>query len=132
MISIRHRYGGILERGTREITMDDFWSLALDKMDAFVCLKPLEVDVEAVGEESSDEGESGDGEDGDDDDSDTDVDVDEVGDEESDEVTQKSRTDESAEPEEVEEEAIEESIPVRLLLERNVSSMLISLFFKDN
>jgi hypothetical protein len=45
--------------------MDDFWFLNLDKMDAYVCLKPLEVDVDAVGEGSSDE--EGDEEDGDDD-----------------------------------------------------------------
>lgn len=63
-------YGGILERGSREITLDDFWSLALDKMDAYTCLKPLTVDVEAGGEESSSDDE--DGEDDDDDDSDED------------------------------------------------------------
>ncbi|KAF8313695.1 galactose oxidase [Clavulina sp. PMI_390] len=63
-------YGGILERGTREITLDDFWSLALDKMDAFVCLKELTVDVIAEGEESSDDEDDEDGEDDEDSDDD--------------------------------------------------------------
>lgn len=51
--------------------MDDFWSLALDKMDAYVCLKPLEVDVDAIGEESSEDDDDDDDED--DDGSDTDA-----------------------------------------------------------
>ncbi|KAK0491994.1 galactose oxidase [Armillaria luteobubalina] len=32
-------YGGIFERGSREYTLDDFYSLQLDKMDRYVCLK---------------------------------------------------------------------------------------------
>ncbi|KAF9510287.1 hypothetical protein BS47DRAFT_1409249 [Hydnum rufescens UP504] len=55
-------YGGILERGSQEITLDDFWCIALDKMETYVCLKPLETDVSAIGDESS----SDDGDDSDD------------------------------------------------------------------
>jgi hypothetical protein len=69
----RIRYGGILERGSREITMDDFWSLTLDKMDAYICLKPLTVDVTSEGHESSSDDE--DGEDDEDEDSEGDDDV---------------------------------------------------------
>lgn len=59
--SVSHiRYGGIFERGSREITMDDFWSLALDKMDAYICLKPLTADVTSDGHESSSDEEDGD------------------------------------------------------------------------
>ncbi|KAJ1311770.1 hypothetical protein OPQ81_010238 [Rhizoctonia solani] len=47
-------YGGIFERGSREYTLDDFYSLALDKLDRFVCLKPCDV-VFAENDESSDE-----------------------------------------------------------------------------
>ncbi|KAJ7155981.1 galactose oxidase [Mycena crocata] len=32
-------YGGIYERGKREYTLDDFYSIQLDKMDRFTCLK---------------------------------------------------------------------------------------------
>jgi len=64
-------YGGILERGSREYTLDDFWSIQLDKMDGFNCLRALEVDVTQGGEESSDDddddGSDGSGEDEDED-----------------------------------------------------------------
>lgn len=66
-VIVSHRYGGILERGSREITLDDFWSLALDKMDAYNCLKPLTVDVTSEGDESSDDDDD-DGEDDEEDD----------------------------------------------------------------
>lgn len=59
-----------MERGSREITLDDFWSLALDKMDAYNCLKPLTVDVTTEGDESSDD----DDDDGEDDEDDEDED----------------------------------------------------------
>ncbi|KAH7102188.1 galactose oxidase [Auriculariales sp. MPI-PUGE-AT-0066] len=51
-------YGGIVERGAREYTLDDFYSLNLDKLERFECLRPCDV-VFGVGEESSDESEGG-------------------------------------------------------------------------
>ncbi|KAI0090113.1 hypothetical protein BDY19DRAFT_751077 [Irpex rosettiformis] len=65
-------YGGIFERGTREYTLDDFYSLQLDKLDKYVCLKPSEIDITAGGDSSSeddsedDDDQSGDGEDSED------------------------------------------------------------------
>ena len=46
-------YGGIFERGSREYTLDDFYALALDKMDRYLCLKESAVLVPPPGEESS-------------------------------------------------------------------------------
>ena len=37
------RYGGIYHKGSREYTVDDFYSLSLDKLDRYVCLKEREV-----------------------------------------------------------------------------------------
>ena len=59
---IHHSYGGIYERGSREYTLDDFYSLALDKMDRYVCLKKSDVvipdgDVESSSDEDDDEDE---------------------------------------------------------------------------
>ncbi|KAI0685730.1 hypothetical protein BC835DRAFT_1408735 [Cytidiella melzeri] len=48
-------YGGIFERGAREYTLDDFYSLQLDKLDRYVCLKPSGIDISAGGDESSSE-----------------------------------------------------------------------------
>jgi hypothetical protein len=62
-------YGGIFERGSREFTLDDFYSLALDKMDRYVCLKKSDVIIPSEGDDvssSSDE----DDEDGDESDED--------------------------------------------------------------
>jgi len=56
--------------------MDDFWSLALDKMDAYLCLKPLTVDVTSEGNESSSDDDDGDD---DDDDSEEEDDVNDAG-----------------------------------------------------
>ncbi|KAH8824574.1 galactose oxidase [Flagelloscypha sp. PMI_526] len=56
-------FGGIYERGAREYTLDDFFSIPLDKMDRYQCLKESEI-IFGEGEESSDE------EDDDDDDED--------------------------------------------------------------
>ncbi|PPQ95943.1 hypothetical protein CVT26_016109 [Gymnopilus dilepis] len=64
-------YGGIYERGSREYTLDDFYSLQLDKMDRYVCLKKSDVVIpEGDAESSSDE----DDDDGSDEDEDTDED----------------------------------------------------------
>ncbi|KAJ3503550.1 hypothetical protein NLJ89_g8380 [Agrocybe chaxingu] len=73
-------YGGIYERGSREYTMDDFYSLQLDKMDRYVCLKKSEViipegDVESSSdEEDDDDSDEDDTEDGEDEDEDEDGD----------------------------------------------------------
>jgi hypothetical protein len=59
------RYGGIYERGAREYTLDDFYSLQLDKLDRFVCLKESGVvPLEGENDESEDEDESDGDEDG--------------------------------------------------------------------
>ncbi|KAH9917135.1 galactose oxidase [Epithele typhae] len=57
-------YGGIFEKGSREYTLDDFHSLALDKLDRYVCLKPSEI-VIAEGDEESSEDEDDDEDDDD-------------------------------------------------------------------
>jgi len=62
------RYGGIFERGSREYTLDDFYSIQLDKMDRFVCLKKNEITI-AGEEESSSSDDEEDSEDDEDDDS---------------------------------------------------------------
>lgn len=62
-------YGGIFERGSREYTLDDFHSLALDKMDRYVCLKKSDVIVPSEGDDVSSSGEEDD-DDGDDSDED--------------------------------------------------------------
>jgi len=75
------RYGGIFEKGSKEYTLDDFYSLQLDKLDRFTCLKESDISI-VVGEvESSSDEEDGDGdEDGNDDGDDGDGDDDDDGD----------------------------------------------------
>ncbi|KAG8762053.1 hypothetical protein FRC11_011438 [Ceratobasidium sp. 423] len=63
-------YGGIFERGSREYTLDDFYSLALDKLDRFVCLKPCDVVFSESDESSEDEDDEDDDDDEEDGDSD--------------------------------------------------------------
>lgn len=75
LTQVPDRYGGILERGSREHTLDDFWSIQLDKMDGYVCLKPLLIDIMDGGEESSSD------DDGEDDDEEEDDEMDEDGEE---------------------------------------------------
>ncbi|TFY62977.1 hypothetical protein EVJ58_g3529 [Rhodofomes roseus] len=59
-------YGGIFERPSREYTLDDFYSLQLDKLDRYTCLKPSDVTIATTGDdESSDEDESDDEDDDD-------------------------------------------------------------------
>ena len=65
-------YGGIFERGSREFTLDDFYSLALDKMDRYVCLKKSDVIVSPDGDDVSSSSEEDDDDDEDGDDSDED------------------------------------------------------------
>ncbi|TFK70659.1 hypothetical protein BDN72DRAFT_958623 [Pluteus cervinus] len=55
-------YGGIFEKGSREYTLDDFYSIQLDKMDKFVCLKDSTV-VIAQNDESSSEDDDEEGDD---------------------------------------------------------------------
>jgi hypothetical protein len=69
MLTSPYSYGGIFELGSREYTLDDFYSLQLDKLDRYVCLKESGVVLPKEGEvldSSSDEDE--DDEDGSDDD----------------------------------------------------------------
>ena len=63
-------YGGIFERGSREFTLDDFYSLALDKMDRYVCLKKSDVMIPPEGDDVSSSSDEDDDEDGDDSDED--------------------------------------------------------------
>ncbi|KDR71068.1 hypothetical protein GALMADRAFT_144144 [Galerina marginata CBS 339.88] len=83
-------YGGIYERGSREYTLDDFYSLQLDKLDKYLCLKKSDVvipdgEVESSSDEDDDDededDEGTDDEDADDEDEDgeTLVDAEEVG-----------------------------------------------------
>src|ERR1700761_5306349 len=67
-------YGGIFERGSREYTLDDFYSLALDKMDRYVCLKKSDVIIPEGDDESSSSEEDDGGGDSSDDDEDEDED----------------------------------------------------------
>ncbi|EIM88870.1 galactose oxidase [Stereum hirsutum FP-91666 SS1] len=63
-----HIYGGIYERGSREYTLDDFYTLQLDKLDRYVCLKESAVLIPPEGEEVSSSGDDDeDDESGDDD-----------------------------------------------------------------
>ncbi|KAF7322962.1 Galactose oxidase [Mycena chlorophos] len=68
-------YGGIYERGKREYTMDDFYSIQLDKLERYTCLKKSEIIIAEQDEESSEDEDGSDEDDSDDDDSDTLADV---------------------------------------------------------
>ncbi|KAK4047007.1 Kelch repeat-containing protein 3 [Microbotryomycetes sp. JL201] len=48
-------YGGILESGDREWTLDDFHTIALDKLDRFTCLRECVIDNEWLGSDSEDD-----------------------------------------------------------------------------
>ncbi|KAJ3551695.1 hypothetical protein NM688_g4559 [Phlebia brevispora] len=69
-------YGGIYEKGSREYTLDDFYSIQLDKLDKYTCLKRSEIVIAAGEGESSDEEDDDDGDDDDDEDDDEDRDDD--------------------------------------------------------
>ncbi len=79
-------YGGIFERGSREYTLDDFYSLALDKLDRYVCLKPSELDI-AEGDDASSSEDSDDDDDDDEEDKDSDGGNDEAQRDETESVT---------------------------------------------
>ncbi|KAI9431730.1 galactose oxidase [Lactarius indigo] len=75
-------YGGIFERGSREYTLDDFYALALDKMDRYVCLKKSDIIIPEGDDESSSSEDNDDGGDSSDEDSDEGEDEDQGGDDE--------------------------------------------------
>ncbi|KAG1762523.1 hypothetical protein EDD22DRAFT_823271 [Suillus occidentalis] len=53
-------YGGIFERGSREYTLDDFYSIQLDKLERYTCLKHSGIVIPAEGDEiSSDDDDEG-------------------------------------------------------------------------
>lgn len=95
-------YGGIFERGSREYTLDDFHSLALDKMDRYVCLKKSDVIVPPEGDDvsSSSEEDDDDGDDSDEDEEDGDGEL--------------SGEEEAPEIKEAEEEAMTEPVGATL------------------
>ncbi|KAG8821952.1 hypothetical protein FRC17_009698 [Serendipita sp. 399] len=86
-------YGGIYERGAREYTLDDFYTLPLDKLDRYVCLKESGIVPEEGVNDESDEDDEDDDDDGDDDESDEEEEENRDGD---------SSEDEHADPVEVE------------------------------
>ncbi|KAF8609724.1 galactose oxidase [Ceratobasidium sp. AG-I] len=67
-------YGGVFERGAREYTLDDFHSLALDKLDRFICLKPCDVQFAENDDSSEDDDDDDDEDDEDEDEEDDDED----------------------------------------------------------
>lgn len=72
MLSRLFRYGGIFERGAREYTLDDFYSIQLDKLDKYTPLKRSDIVISAGDDESSedDDDDEDDEDEGDDDDDD--------------------------------------------------------------
>lgn len=66
------RYGGIYERGSKEYTLDDFYSLQLDKLDRYICLKESGVVIPTEGDDDSSCDEDDGDEDEDDDESEDD------------------------------------------------------------
>ncbi|KAJ6596878.1 galactose oxidase [Mycena vulgaris] len=61
-------YGGIYERGKREYTLDDFYSIQLDKMERYTCLKESGIIIAEDDDSSSSEDDDEDDEDDEDDD----------------------------------------------------------------
>ncbi|KAG0372311.1 hypothetical protein BGX24_000425 [Mortierella sp. AD032] len=70
-------FGGILEVKDREYTLDDFFSLNLDKMNEYICLRASEFESQLWLGEESDDDEEGDDDEDDDEDEDEDDDEDE-------------------------------------------------------
>lgn len=103
-------YGGIYESAHHEYTLDDFYSLQLDKMERYVCLKKSDVVIKSGEESESDEDDEDDDDDDDDDEYDSDNETligSQVGDEEEDELVAGKRklVDTILEEEEAEDEA---------------------------
>ncbi|KAJ6502564.1 galactose oxidase [Mycena sanguinolenta] len=65
-------YGGIYEKGKREYTLDDFYSIQLDKLERYTCLKESGIVIAEEDDDSSSDDDDGssDDDDGDDDDED--------------------------------------------------------------
>lgn len=64
-----YSYGGIFENDSREYTLDDFYSLSLDKLDRYTCLRSSGLEEEAwlESEEEEDDSEDSGSDDGSDD-----------------------------------------------------------------
>ncbi|QRV91183.1 glyoxal oxidase [Ceratobasidium sp. AG-Ba] len=56
----RYIFTEVFSRGSREYTLDDFYSLALDKLDRFICLKPCDVQFADNDDSSEDDGDDDD------------------------------------------------------------------------
>jgi hypothetical protein len=70
---ILYIYGGILEVEDKEYTLDDFWSINVEKMTEYTCMKSSELDEQVwLGEQSDDDDEDDDDDDDDDEDDDND------------------------------------------------------------
>ncbi|EJD07185.1 galactose oxidase [Fomitiporia mediterranea MF3/22] len=79
--NILYIYGGILEMGPREYTLDDFYALPLDRLDRFTCLKPCGFELPKEGDVLESSGDSDEDEDGEDEDTvDGEESEDEIGD----------------------------------------------------
>ncbi|KAJ7273698.1 hypothetical protein B0H12DRAFT_1319722 [Mycena haematopus] len=59
-------YGGIYEKGKREYTLDDFYSIQLDKLERYMCLKESRIVITEENDDSSSEDDSSNSEDDDD------------------------------------------------------------------
>jgi hypothetical protein len=76
---ILYIYGGILEIEDKEYTLDDFWSINVDKMTEYTCMKSSELDEQVwLGEQSDDDDDEDDEDDEDEGEEDEDEENDEV------------------------------------------------------
>jgi hypothetical protein len=148
---ILYIYGGILEIEDKEFTLDDFWSINVEKMTEYTCMKSSELDEQIwLGEQSDDDDDDDEDEDDDEDDEDEDDEDDEAAsgndDDENESVGSKAKKrkskkkDESKKDEEKADVVIEEAVPevieeedeqtpamnkLNQLLEQDVSSGLV-------
>ena len=54
-LPVHNRYGGILETKSLEATLDDLWTLNLDKLDKWNCLRATDLQWTGEGPESDDD-----------------------------------------------------------------------------
>lgn len=101
-------YGGIFERGSREYTLDDFYSIQLEKLERYTCLKHSGIIIPAEGDESSSDEDDEGGESDEDGDSDNETRV-----EKDDERLNFEKLDENQQDEEVDEPVDEQHHEVR-------------------
>ncbi|KAF7338310.1 Galactose oxidase [Mycena venus] len=103
-------YGGIYEKGKREYTLDDFYSIQLDKLERYTCLKESGIVIADEDDDSSSE-------DDDDDEDDEDEDEEEEDEENQDDIKNPPVADDP-EPEEVAPDIVEptadEQVALRL------------------